>query len=186
MKSNSQFDPAAFESMLVWLNTDREAAGAKYEQIRQRLVRLFIYRGCTDPESLTDLVFDRVMVKIDETVGRFEGDPLRHFLAVANFIYLESRKKPFEGELPETIAAPVADDTGDQRFDCLNDCLGELPSDRRRIVLEYYRHDKRAKIELRQRLAESYGVTLANLHSKVFRIRAALQQCVEKCVARAN
>jgi DNA-directed RNA polymerase specialized sigma24 family protein len=183
MKKSSEVAPEAFEKMLAWLSTDRDAAGLKYEEIRRRLVRIFVYRGCTNSEELADLVFDRVASKIDETVARFEGDPIRHFLAVAGFIYLESRKKPVETELPDVLPVPAEQVGEDDRAACLRTCLAELPPDRRQLVIDYYSLDKRAKIEARQQLAHKLGVTIANLHSKVFRLRQALHECLSRCLA---
>ena len=44
----------AFDELLAWLNPDRERAGRKYEDIRQRLIRIFMHRGCltAGPSSL--------------------------------------------------------------------------------------------------------------------------------------
>ena len=43
-----------FEQLLNWLDRDRDKAGAKYEAIRKRLIKLFVCRGCDAAEDLAD------------------------------------------------------------------------------------------------------------------------------------
>jgi hypothetical protein len=43
-----------FEQLLNWLDSDRDKAGAKYESIRKRLIKLFVCRGCDVAEDLAD------------------------------------------------------------------------------------------------------------------------------------
>ena len=42
----------SFDLMLSWLNPDRDFAGIKYEQIRNKLISRFRHLGCSDPEDL--------------------------------------------------------------------------------------------------------------------------------------
>jgi hypothetical protein len=55
-----------------------------------------------------------------------------------------------------------------------------------RIARQYYEQEKRAKIDRRRKLAEELGITLNALRIKAFRIRAALQECVENCMQQQN
>src|SRR5689334_18556794 len=50
----------AFDALLDWLDSDREQAGIKYEDIRGRLVMMFAARGCVDAEDLADETINRV------------------------------------------------------------------------------------------------------------------------------
>ena len=54
--------------MLAWLDSDRERAGQKYEEIRCGLIKIFVCQGCTDPEGLADETINRVIRKIPEIV----------------------------------------------------------------------------------------------------------------------
>ena len=56
----------------------------------------------------------------------------------------------------------------------------------RKLVLEYYRGEKKAKIDHRRSLAEQYGIALNALRIRAHRIRAALQECVETCIKQAT
>src|SRR4051794_31946045 len=60
MARNSAIPPESFEEILAWLYSDREVAATMYVQLRHDLANIFRWRGCSDPEGLTDEVFDRV------------------------------------------------------------------------------------------------------------------------------
>jgi hypothetical protein len=59
---------SAFDRMLAELDPDRERAGEKYEQIRQKLMKFFQWRGCSSSaaEEHTDRTIDRVARKVEE------------------------------------------------------------------------------------------------------------------------
>jgi len=59
-------DEHLFESLLKWLEPDRELAGDIYEQVRIKLIRLFEYQGCSFPEELTDDTLERAARRISE------------------------------------------------------------------------------------------------------------------------
>ena len=61
---------------------------------------------------------------------------------------------------------------------CLDRCLQELRVDQRELVIEYYRDSKREKVERRQALAKSLGITMNALAIRASRIRATLEACV--------
>lgn len=182
MKKNREINPEAFEKMLFWLNEDREVAGRNYEAIRIRLIKILNYRGCFDSEELADQVFDRVARKVDEVAPNYQGDPAFYFLNVANKIYLEYLRKPKSVELPADI--PVSDDEEGfhPHYDCLKECLKTLSGDKRKLILSYYEEEKTAKINSRKQLAENIGIDLKQLHSRAFRLRTRLQNCVLECV----
>jgi hypothetical protein len=48
--------------------------------------------------------------------------------------------------------------------------------------MDYYQAERRAKIELRQQLAEKLDIPLNALRIRAHRIRATLEKCVTKCV----
>src|SRR5688572_21938576 len=53
----------AFDRMLAELHPDIERAGEQYEKIRQKLVKLFEWRGCPHAEECADETFNRVAKK---------------------------------------------------------------------------------------------------------------------------
>ncbi len=187
MKRVWELNPQAFEKMLDWLDKDREIAGQKYEAIRLRLIKILNYRGCFEVEELADEIFDRVARKVDSIAETYQGDPVYYFLNVANKIYLEYQRKPVPVELPDNFAEQSADSAAEEDFQpeykCLKKCLANLPAPKREFIVGYYQEDKKAKLISHKRLAESIGIDYSSLHARAFRLRAALQKCVLKCLA---
>ncbi len=56
------------------------------------------------------------------------------------------------------------------------------PPRSRDLVLQYYREEKREKIEHRKRLASRLGIGLNALRIRACRIRETLYQCVQTCL----
>jgi RNA polymerase sigma factor (sigma-70 family) len=190
MARNSAIPPEGFEEILAWLDPDRETAAAMYVQLRHDLTKVFTYRGLTDPEGLTDEVFDRVGRKVHEVRSTYEGDPRLYFRAVANRLVKENIKKirnqvSFEdAEVPEPIATESEDEKSADREECLQTCLNKLSSEDRKLILDYYAKEKQAKIDHRSELAEQLGLSIETLRVKVYRIRMSLQNCIERCLER--
>jgi RNA polymerase sigma factor (sigma-70 family) len=191
MARGSEIPPESFQEILAWLNPDRDVAGAMYVQLRQDLAKLFIWGRCADPEGLTDEVIDRVSRKVHEVRPAYVGDPRLYFLAVANNLIKENfRKIKTHASLSELDPSqqPTTeseDDDGDIH-DCLDECLQQLSSEQRTLIVAYYAKDKQAKIDHRSELAQRLGITLEALRVRVFRIRASLEECIERCVARKS
>ena len=80
MNKNWSLSQEAFDALLDWLDSDREQAGIKYEQIRSRLIKIFTGRGCIGPEDLADETINRVTRKLKEIQNEFTGDRARYFL----------------------------------------------------------------------------------------------------------
>ena len=182
MKKNWALSQESFDALLDWLDSDREQAGLKYEQIRRNLIKIFVNRGCADAEDFADETINRVVSKLDEVKKEFSGDPARYFYGVANKIFLEfQRRKP-----PEPPSFPPDDSNRvEQEFRCLEHCIARLSEENRELLLLYYQAEGRDKIERRKWLAEKLGIAPNALRIRAFRIRTALQLCVEKCLDRS-
>lgn len=189
MARHSAIPPESFEEVLAWLNPDREVAASMYVQLRHDLSKIFMWRGCHDPEGLTDEVFDRVARKVHDVRPTYEGDPRLYFRAVANNLIKEYLKKTkthlsLEGvDLPKQQKTEIEDVTADME-ECLQWCLQELSSEKRKLILAYYAKEKQAKIDHRSELAQSFGISVETLRVKVYRIRGSLEQCIERCLKR--
>jgi DNA-directed RNA polymerase specialized sigma24 family protein len=178
--------PDDFEKLLLWLNKDdREQAAGDYENIRRRLIRMFISRGCYEAEDVADHVIDRVIRKLDQ-LHDYVGPREPYFYKVGAFVLKEwlrnhdSRKHP---RPPAPLPDPDWKER-EQRHDCLDECMRKRLSQDQTLILEYYQQEKRAKIDSRQGLAEKHGMTLNALRIKAYRIRATLQDCVFECMKR--
>ena len=78
----------------------------------------------------------------------------------------------------------VADDTDkkEQTHICLENCLERLSSNSRALIEGYYSAEKQAKIVLRKRLAQQYGINVSVLRLRALRLRQKLQACIEQCL----
>ena len=172
-----------FTVLLSWLDPDKNSAAKKYEAIRQRLIRVFSARGCFEAELLADLVIDRVTLKAAELNGNYVGDPALYFYGVANNVFLEwlrQQKKARGVKIPEKPSIDMEEREAEYR--CLETCLETMPRDVRELIVEYYRGEKRVRIEHRRQLADRLGISPGALQIKTSRIRNKLAACVRECV----
>ena len=176
-----------FDGLLAWLDRNRETAAEKYEKIRLRLIRIFRGRGCREAEELADETFDRVTGKLPELADSYTGEPALYFYGVADKVHLEwlrKQKKVNQLAMPETNTQDKI--KLEEEYDCLETCLKKLPDDQHRLIVEYYREQKSAKVENRRALAESLGISANALQIKASRIRAQLGPCLRKCIREKN
>jgi DNA-directed RNA polymerase specialized sigma24 family protein len=172
----------ALDSLLAWLDPDRDTAGAKYEAIRLRLIKIFTCRGCAEAEDLADETINRVISKLAEVADSYQGDPSLFFYGVAKRVQQEYERTKFKPAVPLPVAA-TPDDELEREHECLEKCMQAIAQSQRELVLQYYQEDKRAKINNRKQLAEKLGIAANALRIRACRIRAGLQQCVEACLS---
>lgn len=172
----------AFDELLFWLDPNREQAGKKYEEIRRRLIKLFTCRGCREADDLADETINRVTNKAQEMANTYSGDPALYFYGVAHNVHLEylRRSKKSPPPPPATVWQP---DETEREYNCLERCIEHLTSGNRELVLEYYRDEKKAKIDHRKLLAQRLGIAVNALRIRAHRIRATLQECMHNCMA---
>lgn len=169
----------AFDKFLAWLDSDRDRAGARYEDIRRKLIGIFIGRGCPGGEDLADETINRVIARMQEIAGTYTGDPVYYFYGVARNVHREHVRKPadsFPLPIPESL------EEKERRDQCLELCMKNFAPENRRLVLEYYSKDKSAKIAQRKKMARRLGISETALRVKMHRIRASLQICLEACL----
>lgn len=190
MVRNSAIPPESFDEILAWLNADRDVAATIYLQLRDDLTKIFMWNRCSDPEGLTDEAFDRVARKVHELRKTFEGDPRLFFYGVARNLIRENAKKiraqvSLENtDLPANRVAEAEVDNANLLEECLHTCLQKLSGDKRELIVNYYAKEKQAKIRHRTEMAEQLGTSLETLRVRVYRIRATLEQCIERCLDR--
>jgi hypothetical protein len=179
MQEEMEMTQEAFDRLLAWFHSDRSLAGEKYEVIRRGLIQFFGRRGCLEPAELADETIDRVIKKLPEIYDQYTGEQAKYFYGVAHRIYQEYGRKP------RTI--PSATEPNDYIFQerkdqCRQRCLAKLSTEDRLLITEYYLKEKQEKIEHRRKLAIQYGLTSNALTVKAFRIRSALNRCLEECL----
>jgi len=186
----SRFAPASerLDELLVWLDDNRDRATVAYLDLRSALVKIFTWNHCSDAEGLTDEVFDRVARKLPGLKDNFNGDPKLYFYAVANNLIKEYRKAarvhvPLDGVQVVSDDAQLAEEESrEMRSDCLERCLQQLTPEKRDLILSYYSREKREKIIHRAEMARQLGISGRTLRVKMLRIRATLEDCIERCL----
>jgi DNA-directed RNA polymerase specialized sigma24 family protein len=178
----------AFDRLLIALGGDRDRGGEKYLEIRTNLTRFFEWRGCFFPEDHADETFNRIAKKLDE--GEQILNPAGYAMGVARLLLLEilksrQREQSALNEIGTAGETFVAADDGEDRLDCLRNCLQTLSSDNRELILQYYQGEKSEKIRNRKELLDRLGIPVNTLRMRALRLRERLQGCVEQCLSGA-
>jgi hypothetical protein len=178
-----------FEALLRRLGPDRELAGVRYEQLRRRLIVVFSYRGCRNPEDLADQTMDRVARKLREDLPDQEATDLSPFVfGVAWNIARESFRRmrldtlADSDELPESLTAADRTSVDERREWCLERCLQRLGREDRDLVLSYFQDERGAKIRRRALLARQLRITSNALRLRIWRLTASLRACGVTCL----
>jgi DNA-directed RNA polymerase specialized sigma24 family protein len=186
-KSEWTLSEEALARFLLCLDSDSDRAGAKYESLRLMLMKFFDWRGALFPEECADETINRIIRKIDE--GETIRDIPTFCYGVARLVFLERLKSPesrrvdFEELSPATLVAPEPEER-DERQECFERCLNELPLASRQLILQYYSHERRAKIDGRRALAQRMSIPLNALRNRAQRIRNRLEGCVDGCIGK--
>jgi RNA polymerase sigma factor (sigma-70 family) len=189
----------AFDRMLAELHPDSERAGEQYEKIRRKLVKLFEWRGCAHAEECADETFNRVAQKICEGTSIWADDPYSYFHGVALNVLreywrsAEQTAKTLEEVAqiqgrsidPEDLLLRETEQRKKERLlECLNRCLQKLPPESLHLITRYHQGGETLDKARRKELAQSLGIPLNALRIRAYRIRAAIEECVENCIER--
>jgi DNA-directed RNA polymerase specialized sigma24 family protein len=187
----------AFDRMLAELHPDIERAGEQYEKIRRKLVKLFEWRGCAHSEECADETFNRVAQKISEGNLIWTEDPYSYFHGVALNVLreywrsVEQTAKALEEVAqiqdlsvdPEHLSVRQVEQTNKERLlECLNQCLQKLPPESLHLITRYHQIEESSNKARRKELAQSLGIPINALRIRAYRIRSAIEECVEKCL----
>jgi DNA-directed RNA polymerase specialized sigma24 family protein len=181
-----------FERLLKALDPDRDNAGEEYERIRQRLTRLFIWRGCANADELTDRTMERVTRRLDEGADIYTDSVYAFFHGVALRVMQESWREAARvsaiAKDPTLVQPPAeaddidADGDRERRLACLKRCLAKMPA-RSRELLHVYHGQKGTAVSARRQLAHALAVPLTTLRLRMHRLRMGLRACIEECLA---
>jgi DNA-directed RNA polymerase specialized sigma24 family protein len=175
----------AFAQFLAVLDSDQKRAAAKYEEIRQNLIKYFAEEKCSRSDELVDRTIDCVARKISE------GETIRaidsYLRAVAWRILHEhwraqSRLRPLDPD--EELVDDEQPQKKDQLLACTEQCLQKLSAKNRTLFLAYYEGEKRERIERRAEIAEEMNLKLSQLRKRIFKIREPFEACVDECLKR--
>jgi DNA-directed RNA polymerase specialized sigma24 family protein len=184
----------ALDRLLLRLDPDRDAAGERYLQIREKLCKFFQWRGCTTPDEFADRTIDRVARRLEGGEEIRAGDAYLFFHGVAINVLREFwkhaqrvREKPLE-EAPEVhTAAENPVEIGERKVEqerqlgCLDGCVKKLPAQQLMLITQYHQGEGGAKIAKRNELATYLGIPLNALRIRAYRIRGELENCITDC-----
>jgi RNA polymerase sigma factor (sigma-70 family) len=171
----------SFESLLAWLDPNREIAGQKYEVIRGGLVRIFVSKGFSDAEDLGDTVINRVMKKLPEIRDTYVGEPVRYFHGVARNIIRETlRRREIATETVPSFSDEV--ESHSDEYDCLVKCLRFVARDKRELILDYHIYDGRDKVVHHRHMAKELGISEGALRGRAHHLRGSLEKCIQQCL----
>lgn len=186
-KSRWSLNQAALDKLLSCFSSDRDEAGVQYEKTRRKLVRFFEWRAVELPEDHADETLDRVARRLVE--GQKVDDLQRYVYGVARMVFKETLKERDRAPValedsPQSVQAqaPEQPDEPDKRLLCFDRCFDSLPIESRQLILDYYQEDRRAKIELRQQLADRLHIHMNALRIRAHRIRMNLEACIRTCL----
>src|SRR6185295_2245172 len=139
--------------LLRRLGPEPEAAGARYEALRRRLIDLFAWERSETPEDLADETLNRLARRLSEGVT-IDSGIARYAFGIARLLLQEDvrarrTRDAALRELPLRGRPAEVSDT----LRLLLQCLDELPAQSRDLIERYYRDG-------RSGLAEALGVTV--------------------------
>jgi len=178
-----------FARLLDRLGPDAERAGEAYEALRRALVGFFTWRGAATPEECADDTLDRLAARLGEGVA--VQDVPGFARGIARLVLLEHWRRPDAQRVAideRTPGRPVSGEPPSEEalHGCLDRCLGALPHDARKLILEYYVAEGRSRIDTRKRMAQALGVSETALRNRAQRLRDRLEQCISGCVGAAD
>lgn len=182
----------AFERLLTWLDSDRDRAGEKYEDIRHSLVKFFIWRGCHKAEELADETINRVTRRLPDIIATYAGNPALYFYGVARKVLSEyyhtlaAQALPLEPEKVRVLNTASEAELRELEVECLEKCLEKLGARGRDLILRYYKVEGLAKINHRRELAEELGIPTNTLRVRAHRLRSGLRRCISDCMKSAD
>jgi len=172
----------AFDLLLRALDPDRQQAGEKYERLRRKLVKFFLWESLASADELADEAVDRVARRLagGEQIADLDG----YFWRVCRFLVIETRTRDRRHEaLLRRMPQPHSETESDsQAMTCLETCLARLPEESRAFLLRYYQHDRGARIAHRRALAAEFGLSINALRNRALRLRERVEACVGRCL----
>jgi RNA polymerase sigma factor (sigma-70 family) len=192
MVKKSELKRNTLDELLEWLDPDRQIAGKKYEEIRRALVKILAWRKCADAEGMADEVIDRVAGKIETIKKEYKGNPQRYFFGVARNLLKEYQKtldihvSLTDLEIANKLSSARSEGDLERKDFCLRQCLQKLTEEQRQQIINYYGGEKQLKIRSRKELAQDLGIGQNTLRVRMYRLRANLETCIEKCLERST
>jgi DNA-directed RNA polymerase specialized sigma24 family protein len=170
---------AAFDTLLLRLDSDRERAGERFEKLRHTLLQFFGYEGCALPDQWADETLDRLAKRLSE--GSAVEDVGAFTRGISKMVLREARAAERREREIEPLPRPESPVLLERDASCLEVCLKKLPAESLALVEQYYFSASKSQAEARSALAQKLGITQEALRSRALRIRKQLERCVQDC-----
>jgi RNA polymerase sigma factor (sigma-70 family) len=172
--------PESFASLLVALG-DTPPGGARYEQLRAKLIFFFSRRLLAFPEDLADEVLDRLAYRLSQHTEIASAEAFA--LGIARHVTQEqSGRKDQTQNVDHTffdnVSAPTGTLSNEEEIVRMEQCLKKLPSSDARLLRGYYCATGNNQVKERKSLAEKLGVSPIALRQRVFLARQRLRKCM--------
>jgi DNA-directed RNA polymerase specialized sigma24 family protein len=179
-----------FKELLNLLHSDEAQAAVEYRNLHQRLARFFDWNNVQDPMALADEAMDRLAKRAAESASNEAVHNVSAFaLGVARHLLQEEARRQLKmAEIGRHWRAMESTRTQEPETEALEDalqqCLGKMQPERRRLVEAYYSYSSSEKIKMHQQLAEAEGLSLNALRNRALRARQELEACIRKQLGR--
>jgi DNA-directed RNA polymerase specialized sigma24 family protein len=171
---------AALDGLLSRLDSDRDHAGERYEELRRRLNGLFRWWGSVSSFELADRTLDRVAMKLQEGAAVTAEALPGYVRGVARLVFHESLRERQQEE--RALRELPTDDDGEsdqeEALAALDVCLDTLNPDDRRLILGYYAPGATSMIKTRQSIASALRLSPTALRIRAHRLRQRLEECL--------
>lgn len=172
-----------FDALLSALHADRDQAGIRYEGLRERLIFFFSRRQFTFVDVLADAVLNRIAQQIQtgERVEKIEA----YAYGIARHVAQEELRRNYRAAEAENtyvgnILPPPNTSSDDELLEAaMEECLKMREPAEREFLLAYYAGRGQDLIERRRALAAAMDLSVSALRKRVFRLREALESCLE-------
>ncbi|MFP5230136.1 MAG: hypothetical protein ACLGXA_21160 [Acidobacteriota bacterium] len=140
----------------------------------------FVRRRFALAETMADEVLDRVAQRLE--AGEVLGSPEAYAHGVARFIAQEQAREAVRadaaGEVYTRNISLNSDTPDEEQFEAMSRCLARQRNQDRELLVAYYAFSGIQKIDHRRRLALSMDISQGALRKRVFRLRAAIEECM--------
>ena len=172
--------PESFASLLAALG-DTPPGGARYEQLRAKLIFFFSRRLLAFPEDLADEVLDRLAYRLSQHTAIASAEAFA--LGIARHVAQEqsgrkSQPQNVDHTFFDNVSAPTVTLSNEEEIVRMEHCLKKLPSSEARLLKGYYCAAGNSQVKARKSLAETLGISPSALRQRVFLARQRLRNCM--------
>ena len=176
-----------FDAFLHCLDPNPEQAAVEFVRLSERLRIFFAGRGFGDPDDLADEAIDRTIRRLDEVRA------VKPFvLGVARRLAAEAHRRPHAvsldsmAELPQLRITEDEDEARrEQYMECMTTSIEELSEKERTLLIDWHRHEGRQKINLRNQMAATLGISKEHVRIVIFRLKAKLRDSIYRRMSRS-